>query len=436
MKKNDRIFGSFYSTERENQPIVVSNARLDASVSGVSIAFMGKVMLRWLPVPALVFEARSSISRLNKISKWLFTNKTFEGLYTVQESGGLNRIGLARLRSLSIGESRINADFHVENFSSKNREDLVRAEFHIVNFSRMHRREPGESGSSTINNIVLEASGWKIILFEVSGRPKDMQLFRAGFQITHCGILERSDGSDFTLLQAHSIVDALSYFLSFARRGWCFAGLVVGFNSAGSRYEHAVKPREVDRFDQEERHGGGFTMTEIALKGSVGGFLDLWLDSGWNLPLQTAIGWYLDACNGRTNEASIVAGQTALELIAWIELVERKQVVSRDGFDKLPAADRLKLLLHLTDVAVPIPKRANALLAFASRQRPSWEDGPRALTEFRNSVIHPKRRDTVLGAPEIAKSEEEQLTLAYLESVFLRLFNYRGQLGNFMFQTD
>ncbi|NJK30432.1 MAG: hypothetical protein HC790_06060 [Acaryochloridaceae cyanobacterium CSU_3_4] len=175
------------------------------------------------------------------------------------------------------------------------------------------------------------------------------------------------------------------------------------------------------------------------------GFLQLWRE--WSDLANIVLNGYLESnADGRFTEHSIVLTQVALEMIAWTLLVEKESVISKDGFDKLPASDKLRLLLSKLGIPIEIPpncydcqppysqRDASSLLPNLSQVAKSsqynWVDGPHALTELRNGIVHPKKLQKVLATNHEARFEARWLGLWYLELVLLALMNYQGCYAN------
>jgi hypothetical protein len=129
-------------------------------------------------------------------------------------------------------------------------------------------------------------------------------------------------------------------------------------------------------------------------------------------------------------EASIILGQTALELLGWTTLVEDLKTISHKGFNDLPAADKVRLLLASYQIPLDIPTCLGALTQLAKAH--NWLDGPECLVGMRNALIHPqpKNRKKVQSASSVAIYEVWNLGLWYLDLIFLRLFNYDGVYRN------
>ena len=129
-------------------------------------------------------------------------------------------------------------------------------------------------------------------------------------------------------------------------------------------------------------------------------------------------------------EGSVILAQAAFEVLAWTLLVEDKQVLSEDGFQKLPAMDKLRLLISDCGIPLGIPSSLSLLSAIAKAE--NWKDGPQALTELRNALVHsnPKKRKKVLGADIGVRHEASDLSLWYLELVILRICGYNCYYAN------
>ena len=161
------------------------------------------------------------------------------------------------------------------------------------------------------------------------------------------------------------------------------------------------------------------------------GFVSLWNDSTWKVPLWEAVYWYIQA-NGQNyksaiTDAGIILAQTALELLAWTHCVQHRRMVSARAFERgggLRAADKLRLLATSLDVPLDIPPH---LLALNAKPGEKWHDAMHAITDVRNALVHPPAK-TVL--PKDSYLEAWNLSLWYLEMVLLRLCGHMGKYSN------
>jgi len=84
----------------------------------------------------------------------------------------------------------------------------------------------------------------------------------------------------------------------------------------------------------------------------------------------------------------------------------------------------------LCKIGIPlcVPPELTNLVQLASDR--GWLDGPRVLTEIRNGIVHPKKRQKILEAPPSTRNEAWDLGLWYLELALLGIFNYHGHYAN------
>ena len=300
--------------------------------------------------------------------------------------------------------------------------------FHLPNFPPVIGESvESQNGGWRRARTRLEAEGWQVTLDSLDQADALAEEARqsSGHGITYIGELRRLDGTDFRAADACDLLAPLGKFLSFAGGSSVAPVLEVGFDTLGNRvYERwdapTISPSRT-RLAWCSTHRPESLATLFPL------FLSRWRDPEWNEPLDLALYWYLQANDFRSIETSLLVAQTALELLGWVAVVERGGMLSAEGFDRLPMSDKLRLLLRQADVALPIPEALFELTAFAKGQK--WLDGPQALAEVRNSLVHPKLRNRrlVVDAPVRARIEVAQLALSYLELSLLHLLGYTGE---------
>lgn len=119
------------------------------------------------------------------------------------------------------------------------------------------------------------------------------------------------------------------------------------------------------------------------------------------------------------------------------------------GFDKLPASDKIRLLLSKFNISTKLPPNWETsvpelyklfgqqppqplqnLVAIANENGNQWVDGPHAFTEFRNGIVHPRKLKKVLNADAGVTVEVCNLGRWYLELVLLSLCGYQGKYVN------
>jgi hypothetical protein len=218
----------------------------------------------------------------------------------------------------------------------------------------------------------------------------------------------------------------LEYFLSFAHGYWVEPLLPVGFATDRSELW-----REWNASLTEERQGcvSWLPYDESGILSSLfPRFAALW-DSGiWGEPLRLAIYWYIQANKPvRSVETALMLEQVALELLAWVLVVEQRKSVEAATFDSMRAADRLRALLKWCGIPPDVPRELADLDGLAKEL--GAVDGPHVLSDVRNKLVHPKpdrKRKIVLGASPRVMLEAWELGMWYLELALLRVLGHKG----------
>lgn len=257
---------------------------------------------------------------------------------------------------------------------------------------------------------------------------------QGGFLLTHVGLIERTDGSTFTGKDAFSMVSALELFLTFFKGSQCEPVCPVGFDSEGNRVWSIwsaplqVGPGWEDWLQKNED-------TDLLKEYSFPGFMSMWQDQEWRRALPEVINWYCDANDlSRRVESGIICAQTALERLAFEYCIRRKKLLTPDGFRRLSAADQIRLLLGSLEIpnAIPEsdrswhPRRYDKLTQFIEKMPKSqkWVDAPHALTEVRNSVIHPEKKRYGSIAVEEVYEDAWHLGVKLVKECILALWGY------------
>jgi hypothetical protein len=114
--------------------------------------------------------------------------------------------------------------------------------------------------------------------------------------------------------------------------------------------------------------------------------------------------------------------QAAIERLAYEFVVRDKLLLTKQGFKDLRASDKFRLLFSSVKIPLDIPAETLELTKLAKQF--NWQDSPHALTEIRNSLIHPdhKRR----GQLDDVYYEAWKLGLWNLELGILAVCGYSG----------
>jgi len=114
-----------------------------------------------------------------------------------------------------------------------------------------------------------------------------------------------------------------------------------------------------------------------------------------------------------------------LELLAYVLLVKKLKAISPDGFRKLEAEDKLRLLLHTAKIPSAVPVRLHRIVA----DLPNF-DGPAAITAIRNDLIHPgdPAASSFTTVHEYTRAQVWVLGLQYFELALLYSLGYMGKV--------
>jgi hypothetical protein len=307
---------------------------------------------------------------------------------------------------------------------------MTRLVFHLFNFvpfcgAGKARREEGEK-RTCICCLASLGDVWSLELRSVPGSDETFEKLRSegGYRLTHIGCLKRGDGSFFSGKEAFDTLDMLGLFLSFAKGAWCKPICAVGLDESDNRvWESWSSPK------------GSWSFTDSwfdphhskEIEDLFPGFVKCFLDEDWGPAFREVIYWYLianDSSNGI--DTGIILTQTAIERLSFEYAVKKRKLIETEGFKKLLASDKFRLLFSSLDIPIGITSNTPDLEKMAKEF--NWLDAPHAMTEVRNSLVHPEHKRR--GRVRTALFDTWKLGLWYLELALLRLCGYSGTYGN------
>lgn len=426
-----------YTTNQPNDNILLYEGSLEISSSinqhKVQAQGNGKLEYVWFPNPHIQFSFSNQEPHINDISIAQFNNQPI--LLTLSDIRGLTVE--VSITSSSSGGSNGNYMFGriKDDAIQGNDQDLAYIYFHVVNFHNFIGRPTSilqqDSNSRLMERLVFKTDKWKVTLDQLETTTDNVKLLNAqgGYAITHVGKLEKLDGQTFSGEEAREFLKMFTDFLSFARGFSISTILLIGYD---------VKAKKIWEQWEESAGNSWKSINSWCPKDSGNklaevfpGFIIWW--QNWEESARLALYWYLEANYNPLAEQNILITQVALELIAWVLIVEKDETISKVGFDKLPASDRLRILFSKFGIPLKIPY-SNAFLKdlqqLASQE--SWVDGSHAFTSMRNAIVHPetKKRNRIYNAPSMAKIGTAYLGLWYLELTLLAMFNYHSNYSN------
>jgi hypothetical protein len=154
-----------------------------------------------------------------------------------------------------------------------------------------------------------------------------------------------------------------------------------------------------------------------------------WGNDDWREALHEVIYWYLNANNSsRGIDAGIILTQAAMERMSYEYAVKDRMLLTVEGFKDLRASDKYRLLFSSVGIPLDIPAETPELRRLAGTAQMKWLDTPHALTEIRNSLVHPEHKRR--GQLRSAYYQAWNLGLWSLEMSILAICGYYGMYGN------
>jgi len=129
-------------------------------------------------------------------------------------------------------------------------QELTSLVFHLPNFPFFNifntwvMNEEGEEkelegwlGWVFDGQFVFEAGDWRIVLATLPENWDIQELLQSqgGYSLTHICKLERLERTPFSMNDARDLLEAFSYYLSFARGLWLVPMLIAGFDAGGTQ---------------------------------------------------------------------------------------------------------------------------------------------------------------------------------------------------------
>lgn len=256
----------------------------------------------------------------------------------------------------------------------------------------------------------MEHDGLSIEITEdpTSLSHKDQQY--GGYAVTHTGCIQRCDGGVFGVEEAEHILRGLRALLSFARGSACGLTLVKAVSQDGAEMIlewGATYTKAWTGGDDTwlPRRDGGDSLSEL-----FPGFWNLYNDPNWKDTLLTVIDWYINSKDGPFH-VGVVLIQAALESLCYKISggEEEKRKATKKAFKSIGLCRK-------------IPPSCKGLETFSKNS-----DGPMAIANIRNSLVHPNKDDDIS-----VEAEMEALRLGqwYIELLLLGQLDYRGRYMN------
>ncbi len=310
-------------------------------------------------------------------------------------------------------------------------EETKRIIFHLFNFvdfigSDSSIKTQGDS-RKRISHINLSWNLYQIKIESLFSTKESIEILKheGGYRLTQVGNIEKSDGSSFSDEEQKDLLEGLRYFISFAKGSWCSPVCPVGLNASDEKVWYSLNSPD----KQWQSHSSWFDSQHASdLEELFPLFMDTWKKENWKSTIKEILYWYLNANDpSRGVDAGLILSQAALERLSFEYVVNEKKLLSSKGFKDIWASDKFRVLFSSLDIPLEIPLALTNLTQSSNSN--NWSDAPYALTQIRNSLIHPEHKKHGQISTDLF-IESWNLSLWYLEMAILAICGYSGTYAN------
>jgi hypothetical protein len=400
----------------ERIPVATGPFRLVGPTRGM---LNGQLVFRWAPSPALEFEGTYEVPypemdapnwSLESEGELAFQVPVFITRMTTSLDASPSKVRGIVQRGFTIGQGPF---------------DTLR--FCLVNFPE-YLGDPISYGVNALGQFLgrlhIRADLGECRLDSI---PEAADLVRRarldpGYVISNVGEWQPAL-SPMTAQQAETILQMLHFWFGLLRGAWAGPLFPEGL------FGRAVVWRHLTNWNIGENRPTRTWLPQVTplnLSSAFRGFVRRWSDPKWQKPLTTAISWFVESNSPRVAaETRIVLAQVALELLAWVHVVETQKLHSRKDFERLSAAGRIRILLQQLGIPPRVPDHLRNVPAIDDRDA---FDGPGVITSVRNALVHAteQKRVAIDKLDGMQRFQCAQLALHYLELVLLALCGHDG----------
>ena len=397
---------------KPNQPILLAEMQVQFKIDGSLTSAPGRVVQRLRPSPFVTVEvfnvARnpqpSAQSSSGPAAKSILTFPLImsEGPSMAQLESGMwiEVVPTSWFPHQQEGELRLQKSPSVVLDSGK---PITRLQFDVLNITGSLFRWP----------LTLQAQSWLLRIDPVPKLEDVENALRAdgGYAVTHRGIVQRTDGKGFSKDDAELFIMGLDHFLSFVCGTQCGTNNAVGFDAKENETWKQWGSYHVSRWKPCR------TWADVTVVNALSVVFAKFWDKFEKSPdiISRILRLYTESNASNTIDVSIILTQTILEI--FVSLKDAK------GSNR---GERIATMLDMATIDVEIPTSLENLGKISAEY--GWSNGPHALVEIRNSLIHANSKYGTISIG--AYSEAKQLGLWYVELLLLRMFEYDGEYAS------
>ncbi len=304
------------------------------------------------------------------------------------------------------------------------------ATFHLFDFVEFYRSCClSRTDMGGLSGMRLKGQNYVITLNSLDNTQDNIKAIKEDgiVRLTHMGVFRKNDGSNFGFDDYMSFQVELSSFFTFLKGGRNWPCLITGYS--GDRL--AFRALSAPAFSRNSQSWFD-PLSASDAESLYPLFSKLWAKSDeWQSCLGSVLYWYAQS-NTKGGvpaiDACIILAQTALEKLAYQYLVVDRNMISPNGFDKLIASDKIRMLGSC--LGIPLDIQAVTKNIFRESSVVRWEDIPHALTDIRNSLVHPKEKKKHQESIRKCYFDAWNVSVWLLELCILAVCGYTGQYRN------
>jgi hypothetical protein len=419
---------SKYETIQPNSRTALYEGELSIDLNNVARPCKGRIMLSLRTAPQVIFELQyptvgtTDRLKLNDKITIKLPNSNGKGVGTV--SGW----HFPPPENIPTFTGSFDEAFETGDFAA-----TYAIQFLVPNFPNYLGSAITRNGGVTASKMTVNSGQWIVEMEEVAGYLENEQSLNenGGFAITHIGRVHRVDGGSISYETAEKVINVLHWWLSFVRGERTGPVLVAGIHEEDVIWERWQTPVVHSWLNDRS-----WLPTRTPIDDSISGthalgalfqyLYALKSDEREFDALNRAIDWYTQSIHERHIGPMTILAQAGIELLTWLTLVHDGRI-SEEGFEKLSAADQLRMTLSLAEIDRRVPDSLEKLRQAASKSGAYRVevDGPGTVTEIRNATVHPKRKERF--DDPLVMIQGGLLAIHYLELLILHRSGYQGR---------
>ncbi|QFU91640.1 hypothetical protein YIM_32395 [Amycolatopsis sp. YIM 10] len=247
------------------------------------------------------------------------------------------------------------------------------------------------------------------------------------FAMTHVMEVTRSDDGEFTAADFELLRQTLHFGVSFALGRWVGPAAPVGISAAGS-----IAWQQWAAVFCVPGRNGGLAWLHHTRSHDLQEFLSCayraFIDPDRTHTTRLLLSMAIEANHSGRVEQRTMTAFSALELLSWVVL-KLTSGFSRTKYDALRADGRIRMLLERARVDTSVDAtRQPTLMQFAIAESSSDVplDGPDAVKEIRNRLVHPNIPQDEVYHLDGLVTDAWLLSRHYLNLLILHWLDYRG----------